>query len=164
MSTEELKQGASMTRVQQLQRIVALAFCASVAGPALAITDGLTTQGLRFVTGGITDDERYALQSNSEPHGLKIVTVTRERGEYLADARVVIANANGQQLLDTRLDGPFLQVELDPGRYTIDVEFERQSMKREVAVASNASRELVVAFDADADAMPGAAVQPPTVN
>jgi hypothetical protein len=148
-----------MTRVKQLQRIVALGFCACLAGPALAITDGVTAQGLRFVTGGITDDERDALGANSEPHGLKVVIVTRERGEYLADARVVIADANGRTLLDTRLDGPFLQVELDPGRYTVDVEFERTSMKKEIAVARGVPRELVFAFDADGDALPGVTPQ-----
>jgi hypothetical protein len=139
----------------QLQRIVALLFCACLAGPALAITAGVTAQGLRFVTGGITDDERDALGANSEPHSLRVVTVSRERGEYLADARVVIADANGRQMLDARLDGPFLQVELDPGRYTVDVEFERKSMKKEVAVSRAAPRELVFAFDADAEALPG---------
>ena len=144
-----------MTHVQQLQRIAALAFLASVAGPALALTEGLTAQGLPYVTGGITDDERSALAVSSDPHTLRVVTVTRERGEYLADARVVIANADGQQLLDTRLDGPFLQVELAPGRYTVDVEFERQSMQKEVSVASHVSRELVFAFDADAESLPG---------
>src|SRR5262249_50307890 len=68
-----------MTGVKQLQRIVALGFCTCLTGPALAITDGVTAQGLRFVTGGITDDERDALGANSEPHGLKVVTVSRER-------------------------------------------------------------------------------------
>lgn len=144
-----------MTCVKQLQRIVALAFCACLAGPALAITEGLTAQGLPFVTGGITVDERDALGANSEPHSLRVVTVSRERGEYLADARVIVADANGRQMLDTRLDGPFLQVELDPGRYTVDVEFERNSMKKEVAVSRDAPRELVFAFDADAEALPG---------
>jgi hypothetical protein len=148
-----------MTRVKQLQRIVALGFCACLAGPALALTNGVTAQGLRFVTGGITDDERDALGANSEPHGLKVVTVTRERGEYLADARVMIADANGRELLDTRLDGPFLQVELDPGRYTVDVEFERKSMRKKIAVARDVPRELVFAFDADADALPGVTPQ-----
>jgi len=144
-----------MTRVKQLQRIVALGFGVCLAGPALAITDGVTAQGLRFVTGGITDDERDALGANSEPHGLKVVTVSRERGEYLADAHVIVADANGRQMLDTRLDGPFLQVDLEPGRYIVDVEFERKSMKKEVAVSRDAPRELIFAFDADAEALPG---------
>jgi len=146
-----------MKRLQHLQCLVALGFWACAAGPAVAVTDGITSQGLRYVTGGITDDERDALLANSEPHGLKVVTVARPSGAYLAAARIVIADANGRQLLDTRLDGPFLQVELDPGRYTVDVEFERQSMMKEVAIARDVPRVLVFAFDADADSRPGAA-------
>ena len=146
-----------MKRLQHLQYVVAFGIWVCVAGPAAAVTDGVTTQGLRYVTGGITDDERNALLASSEPHGLKVVTVARPSGAYLAAARVVIADADGRQLLDTQLDGPFLQVELDPGRYTIDVEFERQSMMKEVAIARDVPRVLVFAFDADADARPGAA-------
>ena len=134
-----------------------LALAGSVASPAFAITDGITTQGSRFVTGGITQDERDALASNSEPNGLRIITVTREGGRYLADARIVIADDNGRQLLDARLDGPWLQVELDPGRYTIDAEFERQSMQRSVTIARDVRRELYFFFDTDAEALPGAA-------
>jgi len=146
-----------MKPLQHLQWIVGLGFFACLAGPAIALTDGVTAQGLRYVTGGITDDERDALLANSEPHGLKVVTIARESGGYLAAARIVIADASGRQVLDTRLDGPFLQVELDPGRYTIDVEFERQSMLKEVAIARDVPRMLVFAFDADADSRPGTA-------
>ena len=134
-----------------------LALAGSVASPAFAISDGITAQGFRYVTGGITQDERDALASNSEPNGLRIITVTREGGRYLADARIVIADDNGRQLLDARLDGPWLQVELDPGRYRIDAEFERQSMQRSVTIARDVRRELYFFFDADAGVLPGAA-------
>ncbi len=134
-----------------------LAIFACIAGPAFAITDGITAQGSRFVTGGITQDERDLLGANSEPQGLRVVTVTRESGKYVADARVVIADDNGRRVLDTRLDGPWLQVELDPGRYTIDAEFERQSMTKAVIVARDVRRELYFHFDTDAESLSGAA-------
>jgi len=144
-----------MKHVQHLQLVIALGLCACLAGPALAITDGITSQGLPYVTGGISDDERDALAGSGVPHGLRIVTVARESGAYLADARIVIADANGRRLLDTRLDGPFLQVALAPGRYTISAEFERQSMSKEISVAREVPRQLVFAFDADVDSVPG---------
>ena len=137
--------------------VMTFALAGCVTGPALAVTDGITAQGFRYVTGGVTLDERDALDSNSEPKGLRIITVTREGGRYLADARVVIADDNGRRLVDTRLDGPWLQVELDPGHYTIDAEFERQSMQRSVTIARDVRRELYFYFDTDLEAPPGAA-------
>ena len=148
-----------MTRVQQLQCIIAWGSCACMAGPAVAISVGTTSQGLPYVTGGITDDERSELDANAVPHGLKVVTVARESGDYLADARVVIADADGRKLLDAQLDGPFLQLELDPGRYVVDAQFERQVVSKEIVVGSQAPRVLVFAFDADADPVPGAQIQ-----
>jgi len=87
--------------------------------------------------------------------GVRIVTVTREGGNYLADARVSIADESGRRVLDTRLDGPWLDVELAPGRYVIDAESERQWLSRPLTVARDGRRELYLEFDANPDSVPG---------
>ena len=132
---------------------VALVTCAA---PALALTEGVTSQGRPFVTGGITTDERDSLSAARAEAGVRIVTVAREGGIYLADARISIADDSGRQVLDTRLDGPWLHVELAPGRYVIDAEFERQSLSQPLVVG-NARRDVYFAFDSDTDAILGAA-------
>jgi hypothetical protein len=130
---------------------VALAACAA---PALAVTEGVTSQGRPFVTGGITTDERDSLSAARPERGVRIVTVARDGGLYLADARIAIADDSGREVLVTRLDGPWLDVVLAPGRYVIDAEFERQSLSQPLVVG-DARRDVYFAFDADANAIPG---------
>ena len=132
-------------------------FCVCYAVSAQALTEGATLQGGHYVTGGITTDERDALTAARPDRDVRIETVTREGGNYLADARVSIADKNGRLILDTRLDGPWLDVELAPGRYVIDAEFERQSQSRPLTVARDGRRELYFRFDADAESASGAA-------
>ena len=135
---------------------VALFACAA---PALALTDGVTRQGLPYVTGGITSDERDALTASRAERGVRIVTVTRAGGLYLADARVSIADDRGRRVLDARLDGPWLDVELAPGRYVIDAEFEGERRSRPVTVGRDGGREVYFRFDTDAEPAPGVAVE-----
>ncbi len=128
---------------------------AAWAAPALALTEGVTSQGRPFVSGGITTDERDSLSAARPEDGVRIVTIAREGGVYLADARISIADDSGHRVLDTRLDGPWLDVQLAPGRYVIDAEFERQSLSRPLVVG-DARRDVYFAFDTDADSIPGA--------
>jgi hypothetical protein len=132
-------------------------FCVCCAASAQALTEGVTLQGGRHVTGGITTDERDALTAARPDRDVRIETVTREGGNCLADARVSISDENGRLVLDTRLDGPWLDVELAPGRFVIDAEFERQPQSRPLTVARDGRRELCFRFDADAESPPGAA-------
>ncbi len=129
------------------------------AAPALALTNGVTEQGFPYVTGGITTDERDALTASRAGRAVRIVTVTREGGLYLADVRVSIADQSGRRVLDTRLDGPWLDVELAPGRYVIDADFERQRLSRTLTVGRDGRRELYFGFDADAGSGPGLAAE-----
>ena len=135
---------------------VALFACAA---PALALTDGVTRQGLPYVTSGITTDERDALTASRAERDVRIVTVTREGGLYLADVRVSIADQSGRRVLDARLDGPWLDVQLAPGRYTIDAEFEGQRRSQPLTVGRDGGREVYLRFDADSEAAPGVAAE-----
>jgi len=149
-----VQDGKEDTHMRPYLYAIVSVFCACCAASARALTDGVTQQGGRYVTGGITTDERDALTTARAERGVRIVTVTREGGNYLADARVSIADESGRRVLDTRLDGPWLDVELAPGRYVIDAESERQWLSRPLTVARDSRRELYLEFDANADSVP----------
>ena len=134
---------------------IALLACAA---PALALSDGVTQQGLPYVTGGITTDERDALTASRAERGVRVVTVARAGGLYLADVRVSIADDRGRRVLDARLDGPWLDVELAPGRYVIEAEFEGQWQSRPLTVGREGGREVYFRFDADTEPGSGVAV------
>jgi hypothetical protein len=56
--------------------------------------------------------------------------------EFTADARVRIADAHGRTVLDTKAGGPFLLVDLAPGRYSIVATLNNRTLKKHAVVVT----------------------------
>jgi len=79
------------------------------------------TDGLRWQSGGVSEDERADLRRAASTYNLWLVTAMRGRGEYIANARVTIWREPSRvAVLDKPLDGPWLLVDLPPGRYSVE--------------------------------------------
>jgi hypothetical protein len=75
-----------------------------------------------YVSGGIGSDESEAMKQAAPRYALEILLVGKAEdggGTYLAGNRVVIQDSSGEPMLDTQTDGPYLLVNLPPGRYTV---------------------------------------------
>jgi hypothetical protein len=136
-----------------------LALCAALAATwpgaaALAASGGSTAQGHRFVTGGIADGERAMLREHQPGSGLWVVTAAQGTGAYLSDVDVAITDSEGNRVLDTKLDGPWLLVDLDPGRYTVTADFGNQKETRQATIGQEGLHRAYFYFRADAGAMP----------
>jgi hypothetical protein len=90
--------------------------------PALAATVGTLpaeqTQGtVTYVSGGIGQDEAqaFAAAARQYPLTLEFVIKHTPRAEYTANVHITIIDAQGQRLLDTRSDSPFLLAKLPAG-------------------------------------------------
>jgi hypothetical protein len=75
---------------------------------------------VRFVSGGIGQEERSELQSLASDYNLKLIFATRD-GHYLADVRTEVERMNGERVLDTTAQGPWLLADLEPGTYKVKV-------------------------------------------
>jgi hypothetical protein len=91
--------------------------CFSAEAPAtpLMVKD---YEGIPYVSGGIGLDEREALSATASEYNLKIVFALKE-GNYLADASVLIKNAQGRTVLDAVSDGPWFYARLPAGQYAV---------------------------------------------
>ena len=91
--------------------------CFSAEAPAtpLMVKD---YEGIPYVSGGIGLDEREALSATASEYNLKIVFALKE-GNYLADASVLIKNAQGRTVLDAVSDGPWFYARLPTGQYAV---------------------------------------------
>ena len=91
--------------------------CFSAESPAtpLMVKD---YEGIPYVSGGIGLDEREALSAIASEYNLKIVFALKE-GNYLADASVLIKNAQGRTVLDAVSDGPWFYARLPAGQYAV---------------------------------------------
>jgi hypothetical protein len=112
--------------------------------PALAATVGTLpaeqTQGtVTYVSGGIGQDEAqaFAAAARQYPLTLEFVIKHTPRAEYTANVHITIIDAQGQRLLDTRSDGPFLLAKLPAGRYTVTAKRQGQTLTKTVHVATH---------------------------
>jgi hypothetical protein len=73
------------------------------------------------VSGGVGEAERALLRRHADDYNLWLVCVERGTGHYLADVRVSIADAQGNSIVDTVANGPWLFARVPPGRYDVRV-------------------------------------------
>lgn len=97
-------------------------------------------------TGGIGEDERRALESDTR-YNLKLVAVDRA-GHYISDVDVTIVDERGRKVVTERMAGPWLLAELPPGRYRVHAVFEGAPQSRDVVVARGGRLEIVMQRDA----------------
>ena len=118
-------------------RALALAGLASVAVPVLAAASvnmpAEQYQGpVGYVTGGVGSAEAklFEQQSSRHPLAIELLEHAGKANEFTADAMVKIADRHGQTVLDTKADGPFLLVDLPPGRYSIQARLNNQTLRK----------------------------------
>lgn len=125
----------------------------SAATVASAQVSGETAQNRPYVHGGVSIEEARKLEQQRNDYRLWLVTADRS-GAWLAGAKTRVKDARGEVVLDTVLDGPYLLVDLAPGRYTIETEVEGRTRTQTVSVGSSGTRQLVMYFDTGADVSP----------
>jgi len=74
--------------------------------------------GVRYLTGGVGQDEAAYLRKASGNYSLRL-TFTGSGGQYLAGVDTYIYDSRGKQRFAVVSDGPFLFVQLPPGRYRV---------------------------------------------
>ncbi|HUL65107.1 MAG TPA: carboxypeptidase-like regulatory domain-containing protein [Burkholderiaceae bacterium] len=127
---------------------------ALVAWPAAAMTDGRTTQDRPFVSGGTTSEEVADLRTKQPFFSISLLTAARGSGAYLAGVHVRIVDAQGTLVLDTDMDGPFLLVDLTPGKYQLEAVNEGETQKRTLTLREGNQQRVVLYFKSDADVSP----------
>lgn len=143
---------------------VSLKFIASVffvsmlaslaAGAALAATEGKTAQGEPYVSGGVALGEKEALKERRPDFSLWVVTAAKKSGSFLADARVKITDEAGKTVLDTKLDGPWLLVNLKVGKYKVDASFGKQTLEKTTNIQKGDHHEMLFYFDVEVETLP----------
>ncbi len=124
------------------------------AGPASALERGATADGWPFVSGGVGLDEREVLAQLRNDYSLRVATAARGSGAYLAAAQVTIRDAAGHRVLEERLAGPILLVDLPAGRYTVEANINGEIQRAMTAISASARREIYFYFDVAVEVLP----------
>jgi hypothetical protein len=122
-------------------RALALVGLAAVGLPAMAAPDTMGAvklpaeqyQGsVGYVTGGVGQQEAKLFERQSSKHPLAIELLERagKANEFTANAIVKISDRHGHTMLDARAGGPFMLVDLPPGRYSIRATLDNHTLRK----------------------------------
>ena len=133
--------------------IVATMTVASSFAAAESVVEGRTAQDRRYIAGGIGLEESGQMKAAAGDFPLAI-TVTAKSGAYLADSQIRIEDAQGKVVLETKVEAPYLLVDLAPGRYKVDATLQGQRQTRSVDIAATATARIAFSFDVPVDRVP----------
>ena len=122
--------------------IVAVAIVSLGASTAFALTTN-TANGISYLTGGVTVDERQEMTERRKNFSL-LMKFAAKSGRYLGDVAVNITNGKGAALFDSTTDGPWLLVNLPAGSYTLKAVSGGVSQSQKISIGKNARRELTM--------------------
>ncbi len=94
------------------------------------INDVIVSPEIRYVTGGVGEDEERDIIASKPNYNLYVMSAN-ETGNFMGDARVVIARKQGEAMeivLDV-VSGPLLYVALPVGTYTLSASLGAQSKR-----------------------------------
>lgn len=108
----------------------------------------------RYIVGGVTDDERGVLRARIEAHSLWLITAASKTGAYLVDVDVQVRDERQRLVFDERLAGPWLLIDLPPGRYEIRALSGGQAQRRVTTIHAGDHRQVIFYFDTEGEVLP----------
>ena len=137
------------TQITMKSTMKAMAMALGVAGAAMSIGPALAAvpspmpveqhQGaVGYITGGIGKAEARMFERQMGQHRLPIELLEHagKAEEFTADATVKIADVHGRTVLETRAQGPFVLVDLPPGRYSIVARLNHKTLQKSAVVVT----------------------------
>jgi hypothetical protein len=122
--------------------IIAVAIVTVGSSTAFALTTN-TANGITYLTGGVTLDERQEMADQRKNFSL-LLKFAAKSGRYLGDVAVNITNGKGAAVFESTTDGPWLLVNLPAGSYTLKATSGGVSQSQKISIGENARRELTM--------------------
>ena len=94
-----------------------------------------------YVSGGVSEEDRAALEPMVRDFNLKLVFALRN-GEYLSDTAVMVTSARGQPVLEAKSNGPWFFAKLPSGQYTVTATANGQAQRKSVSVGNRGMKTL----------------------
>jgi hypothetical protein len=134
------------TQMQRAVRLACLALALGCAPAAQAVRSGTTASGVPYVSGGVSQGERVELHARRDVYSLWVTTAALRTGAFLAEVRVVVRDSHRSVVLDDRLDGPWLFVDLPTGRYEVEASLGDESQKRTTTIHPGDHHQILFYF------------------
>ncbi len=105
----------------------------AVAGSALAPMAAAElvihkAQGARYVSGGVTPDEVREMQTLAPRFPIQLYFHVHGSDDPVSGVNVTVRDVQGDTVLQARSDGPMFFIDITSGRYTIDAEYDGETL------------------------------------
>ncbi|NMF89295.1 carboxypeptidase regulatory-like domain-containing protein [Aromatoleum petrolei] len=122
-----------------------LALAATLPATAALAQDSALQQGefegVPYLTGGVSLDEREQLFFTAADYNLKLV-FAEKGGSYLSDTEVVVTRRDGRKVLELIAQGPFVFARLPAGDYRVAVTNAGKQQLRDAKLPAKGQREF----------------------
>jgi hypothetical protein len=139
---------------QPIRRIILAASVITCTAHAWGTESGATAQGIRYMSGGVSDEELVELRAQRKSYSLWVVTAAKRSGSYLADVQVVIRDIRRGTVFDGLSDGPWFFIDLPPGQYEVQASVNGESHKRTTNLRRGDHRQIFFYFDTGDEVSP----------
>lgn len=107
--------------------------------------------GIRYVCGGVGDEEREALNAFKPQANIEILLVTEKRGGYLAGVSLQVSRAgSGAAPVHIEAEGPICLLNAPAGTYRVEATYDGVKRTRNVTASGTRAKPVVLAFPEDA--------------
>jgi hypothetical protein len=119
---------------------------------ATALPDVHRTGPVEYLSGGVGLDESRAIESAGRQWPLTLEFAARDgqHADFLADVKVRVRDATGQDALEATSDGPFLLARLPPGAYIVDATLGGRTLRQNVVIRPHQPAKALFVWPADA--------------
>jgi hypothetical protein len=94
-----------------------------------------TENGVTYMSGGIGESEAEFMKRAAKDYDVMLTFATKEQGAYVADVKVDIEDAKGNNVLSTVSEGPIFVADVPPGQYRVTAEAEGKPVTRNIRVS-----------------------------
>lgn len=88
--------------------------------------------GINYVSGGMTDEERKEMRRISNKYPMQLIFIAGENTAPIRDVKVIVRDIKGSPLIEAVADGPYLFFNPPSGRWTVDAEYQGETVSRTV--------------------------------
>lgn len=128
-------------------RALASATAAWLALTATAATLGLSPAGWPWIQSGTAAQDEVVLQAHQRQYSLLVMTAARGSEAGLQGVRVRVLDGARTLGLERVLSGPWLLVDLPPGRYEVAARYRGQQQREAVVMDAGEHQTLVFYFE-----------------
>lgn len=103
-----------------------------------------SSQGIAYVTGGISADEAEAIQSYISKFNVRLVFSEGTRGRYITDVNVYLYDNDGKLVFELREAQPQLLINVPNGSYTVAATYNGQKQRHKFIIGHNERKKIIL--------------------